>query len=68
MHVDIAEAQAKLSKLIAAAERGEEIFLTRGDHAVAPPSQAIGARCRAAQWMHCVKQPGQQLKGPDFDR
>lgn len=35
MQMNIAEAKAKLSELIAAAERGEEVILARGGHPVA---------------------------------
>lgn len=44
MQMNIAEAKAKLSELIAAAERGEEVVLARGGHPVvrivpaAPPA------------------------------
>ena len=34
MQMNIAEAKAKLSELIAAAERGEEVILARGGHPV----------------------------------
>ncbi|SPJ25967.1 hypothetical protein PAA8504_03823 [Palleronia abyssalis] len=34
MQMNIAEAKAKLSELIAAAERGEEVVLARGGHPV----------------------------------
>lgn len=35
MQMNIAEAKAKLSELVAAAERGEEVVLARGGHPVA---------------------------------
>ncbi|MFQ1700480.1 type II toxin-antitoxin system Phd/YefM family antitoxin [Loktanella agnita] len=44
MQMDTAEAKAKLSELVAAAERGEEVVLVRGRHPVvrlvptAPPT------------------------------
>jgi prevent-host-death family protein len=34
MQMNIAEAKAKLSELVAAAERGEEVILARGGHPV----------------------------------
>ena len=34
MPMNIAEAKAKLSELVAAAERGEEVILARGGHPV----------------------------------
>jgi len=34
MQMNIAEAKAKLSELVAAAERGEEVVLARGGHPV----------------------------------
>ncbi|TGN37715.1 type II toxin-antitoxin system Phd/YefM family antitoxin [Paracoccus liaowanqingii] len=35
MQMNIAEAKAKLSELVAAAERGEDVVLARGGHPVA---------------------------------
>ena len=35
MQMNIAEAKAKLSELVAAAERGEDVILARGGHPVA---------------------------------
>jgi len=48
MQMNIAEAKAKLSELIAAAERGEEVFIARGGHPVARivPATFSGARFR----------------------
>lgn len=34
MQMNVADAKAKLSELIAAAERGEEVIIARGGHAV----------------------------------
>ena len=41
MQMNIAEAKAKLSELVAAAERGEEVVLARGGHPVARIVPAI---------------------------
>jgi prevent-host-death family protein len=44
MQMNIAEAKAKLSELVAAAERGEEVVLARGGHPVARIVPAIPSK------------------------
>lgn len=44
MQMNIAEAKAKLSELIAAAERGEEVILARGGHPVVRMVPALPAK------------------------
>jgi prevent-host-death family protein len=46
MQMNVAEAKAKLSELIAAAERGEEVVIARGGKPVARivPAAAAGVR------------------------
>lgn len=46
MQMNIAEAKAKLSELVAAAERGEEVVLARGGHPVARIVPAIPSQPR----------------------
>ena len=48
MQMNIAEAKAKLSELVAAAERGEEVVIARGGHPVVRIVSAgeTGARFR----------------------
>jgi prevent-host-death family protein len=47
MQMNIAEAKAKLSELVAAAERGEDVILARGGHPVARiTSMAVPAGLR----------------------
>lgn len=47
MQMNIAEAKAKLSELVAAVERGEDVILARGGHPVARiTSMAVPAGLR----------------------
>ncbi|WP_353476827.1 type II toxin-antitoxin system prevent-host-death family antitoxin (plasmid) [Salipiger sp. H15] len=46
MQMDIAEAKAKLSQLVAAAERGEEVVLARAGQPVVRLVPAVPARPR----------------------
>lgn len=49
MQMNVAEAKAKLSELVAAAERGEEVVIARGGHPVVRlvPASAQGVRLGA---------------------
>jgi prevent-host-death family protein len=51
MQMNVADAKAKLSEMVAAAERGEEVIIARGGHAVVRlvPVHSHGVRLGALE-------------------
>jgi prevent-host-death family protein len=61
--VDMRDAGAKLSELVAAAERGEEVIITRSG---TPAARLVPVRIRAAP-VRLGRLQGEIELGPDFD-